>query len=450
MLNKRFLQKISAFIATNKLLEHDERYLVALSGGADSVFLTLVLKELGYDIEAAHCNFHLRGEESNRDECFCRKFCEENGIKLHVSHFDTYGFAKLRKMSIEMAARHLRYSYFNQLVVNIGASATCVAHHQDDSVETVLLNLIRGTGIHGLTGIKPKNGKIVRPLLCVTRFDVEAALNEIKQSYVTDSTNLINDVVRNKIRLNILPLMKEINPSVSDSIATTALRVSEAANALDVIVKDVSETAVEYFSDGSTRINAERLSACPASEYVLFNLLKDYTFNSAQIELIHSVMCSKTGRVFTSPTHRLLTDRSYLFVEPLTDKKLRSLAVPETGLYVYDNKTKFKFECFDRTPDFKISKDKRSCFADMSKVKFPLTIKPAATGDRFIPFGMKGSKLVSDYLTDLKVNLFDKRRQLVVADAEGKIIWLVNQRPDNRCRIMDSTTKILRITCQKS
>ena len=123
MLNKRFLQKISAFIATNKLLEHDERYLVALSGGADSVFLTLVLKELGYDIEAAHCNFHLRGEESNRDECFCRKFCEENGIKLHVSHFDTYGFAKLRKMSIEMAARHLRYSYFNQLVVNIEASA---------------------------------------------------------------------------------------------------------------------------------------------------------------------------------------------------------------------------------------------------------------------------------------------------------------------------------------
>lgn len=447
MLNKRFLQKLSKFIASHKLMECNGKYLVALSGGADSVALSLALRELGFDVVAAHCNFHLRGDESDRDEMFCRRFCERNGIKLHVTHFDTEGFAKLRKISIEMAARHLRYAYFKQLAEDIGASAVCVAHHQDDSVETVLLNLIRGTGIHGLTGIKPKNGGIVRPLLCVTRNEIETVLAEAGQDFVTDSTNLVDDVVRNKIRLDILPLMKEINPSVSDSIAKTASRVADVADALDDVVGSVASVLVEEKAKGAVVIHTDRLMTGPAPEYVLFRLLKGYSFVPSQIEQIYASVSTGPGRVFVSSTHRLLIDRDCIVVEPLAESGRRPMLVPECGVYVYDDSMKLRFERVERDSGFKVSADKCFCFADASVVKFPLTVRTVEVGDRFVPFGMKGSKLVSDYLTDRKFNLFDKQRQLVVADAHGRIVWLVNQRPDERYRITDTTDTVLKITC---
>lgn len=447
MLNKRFLQKLSKFIASHKLMECNGKYLVALSGGADSVALSLALRELGFDVVAAHCNFHLRGDESDRDEMFCRRFCERNGIKLHVTHFDTEGFAKLRKISIEMAARHLRYAYFKQLAEDIGASAVCVAHHQDDSVETVLLNLIRGTGIHGLTGIKPKNGGIVRPLLCVTRNEIETVLAEVGQDFVTDSTNLVDDVVRNKIRLDILPLMKEINPSVSDSIAKTASRVADVADALDDVVGSVASVLVEEKAKGVVVIHTDRLMTGPAPEYVLFRLLKGYSFVPSQIEQIYASVSTGSGRVFVSSTHRLLIDRDCIVVEPLAESGRRPMLVPECGVYVYDDSMKLRFERVERDSGFKVSADKCFCFADASVVKFPLTVRTVEVGDRFVPFGMKGSKLVSDYLTDRKFNLFDKQRQLVVADAHGRIVWLVNQRPDERYRITDTTETVLKITC---
>lgn len=447
MLNKRFLQKVSKFIAFHKLMECNGKYLVALSGGADSVALSLALRELGFDVVAAHCNFHLRGDESDRDEMFCRRFCEGNGIKLHVTHFDTEGFAKLRKISIEMAARHLRYAYFKQLAEDIGASAVCVAHHQDDSVETVLLNLIRGTGIHGLTGIKPKNGGIVRPLLCVTRNEIETVLAETGQDFVTDSTNLVDDVVRNKIRLDILPLMKEINPSVSDSIAKTASRIADVADALDDVVGGVASVLVEEKAKGAVVIHTDRLMTGPAPEYVLFRLLKGYSFVPSQIEQVYASVSTGSGRVFVSSTYRLLIDRDCIVVEPLAENGRRPMLVPECGVYVYDDSMKLRFERVERDSGFKVSADKCFCFVDASAVKFPLTVRTVEVGDRFVPFGMKGSKLVSDYLTDRKFNLFDKQRQLVVADAHGRIVWLVNQRPDERYRITDTTETVLKITC---
>lgn len=446
MLNKSFLQKVSKFIALHQLMQRDRKYIVALSGGADSVTLALALKELGYTIEAAHCNFHLRGEESNRDELFCQKFCNDNGIALHTTHFDTEGFARLRKISIEMAARHLRYTYFNQLATDVNASAICVAHHQDDSVETVLLNLIRGTGLHGLTGIKPINGNIVRPLLCVTRHEIEAALYEAGQEYVTDSTNLVDDVVRNKIRLDILPLMKEINPSVSNSIAATAARVAEAAAALDTMVESTARIA-ETRHGGSTHISIPAIMAEPASSYILFGLLKDYNFTPSQIGQIHSSMTAEPGRIFLSSTHRLLIDRNHLVIEPKEETALRPIVIPECGLYVIRNGMKIRVEKVSRGNGFDIpTADKRCCMADAAKITFPLTVRPAAPGDRFKPFGMNGSKLVSDYLTDRKFNLFDKQRQLIMTDAEGHTVWLVGLRPDERTRITGQTTEAIKIT----
>lgn len=446
MLNKRFLHKVSRFIALHGLMEHGRKYLVALSGGADSVALTLALKELGYDIEAAHCNFRLRGSESERDENFCKDFCNDNGISLHLAHFDTATYAALHKVSIEMAARNLRYDYFGRLAADIGAAATCVAHHQDDSVETVLLNLIRGTGVDGLTGIKPRNGSIVRPLLCVMRGEIEAALTEAGQPYVTDSTNLVDDVVRNKIRLDILPLMKTINPSASQSISATARRVSEAAAALDAMAAKAAAEAVSR-RGCATLINIPTLMAQPAPGYALFKLLKGYAFTPTQIEQLRQAMQAGTGRTFTSPTHTLLVDRDSLVIEPNAGAAPRPLVIPECGTYLYGEHAKFRIAKTLRDQNFKIpTGDKRRCMADASAVAFPLTVRPAAPGDRFTPFGMNGTKLVSDYLTDAKLNLFDKRRQPIVTDARGRIVWLVGLRTDNRFRITDRTTEILEIT----
>lgn len=445
MLNKAFLHKVSGYIAGHKLMSQGGRYIVALSGGADSVCLAIALRDLGYTVEAAHCNFHLRGEESDRDENFCSDFCNENDIPLHITHFDTLGFAQLRKMSIEMAARHLRYAYFKDLMNSIGASAICVAHHQDDSVETVIMNLIRGTGIHGLTGIKPRNGDIIRPLLCVMRKEIENVLDEAGQAYVTDSTNLVDDVVRNKIRLDILPLMREINPSVSYSIAKTAERVGDVVDVLDMLTTQAIVRIVE--GRGTIRIKTDKLLAEPAPEYVLFSLLKERGFTSAQTEQVYRALASAPGRVFRSSTHQLLIDRNSVVIEPLPGDEQTSIVIPETGVYVLDNKMKFRVELVDCGKDFNLSKDPCCCYADSAKVLFPLTVRPVAAGDRFVPFGMKGSKLVSDFLTDRKLNLFDKRRQLTVTDASGNIIWLVNMRSDNRYRITSSTAVALKITC---
>ena len=217
------LNKISAFIEQHQLLRHDDaKYIVALSGGADSVALLLVMHQLGYRVEAAHCNFRLRGQESDRDEQFVAELCNKKQTPLHIIHFDTVAYAKLHQVSIEMAARELRYRYFEQLRQDIGADDVCVAHHQDDAVETLLMNLLRGTGIHGLTGIRPRNGHIVRPMLCVTRAEIVGYLDSAHQPYVTDSTNLVPDVVRNKIRLNVIPQLLALNPSASQNIARTA------------------------------------------------------------------------------------------------------------------------------------------------------------------------------------------------------------------------------------
>ena len=220
-------RKVRQFIEHQELLQKGDRILVALSGGADSVALLRVLLQLGYTCEAAHCNFHLRGEESNRDETFVRNLCQQLNIQLHVQHFDTTSYAKANGISIEMAARNLRYNWFEELRQETGCQWIAVAHHQDDSIETFLLNLIRGTGIKGLRGIQPKNGYVVRPLLCVNREEILDYLQHLGQPFVNDSTNQQHDYTRNKIRLDLLPLLETINPSIRESLLQTANHLNE-------------------------------------------------------------------------------------------------------------------------------------------------------------------------------------------------------------------------------
>lgn len=421
------LSKVKDFIRKYKLLDIKELYLVALSGGADSVALLLLLDEMGYNVHAIHCNFHLRGAESDRDEQFCEHLCQQKSIPFHRIHFDTLMYAETHKVSVEMAARELRYRYFEQLRQDVGATGVCVAHHRDDTVETVLLNLVRGTGLRGLTGIQPRNGHILRPLLCVSRQEIETYLKTKGQGYVTDSTNLEADVQRNVIRLKVVPLLKELNPAVAENIQRTAENLLEAQQVLDSVAK-------KYINVNTLELN--ELKKYGSSEYIIYQWAKQYGFNGIQVR---QVMDAETGRIFSSSDgYDLLVDRERLLVEPSL-KPLKPLRIPEEGTYVLDDQTRLSVK---KEPVW-VSKDATIATVDASKVHFPLTVRRVEEGDVMQPYGMDGRKLLSDLMTDRKMNVFEKRRQLVVTDADNQVVWLIGIRTDHRFRVLDSTTEVL-------
>ena len=433
--------KVGDYIKKYKLLNANDLYLVALSGGADSVALLLLLKEAGYNVHAAHCNFHLRGAESDRDEAFCVELCQQLGVELHRAHFDTREYAELHKVSIEMAARELRYKWFDQLRQDMGAAGICVAHHRDDSVETVLLNLVRGTGLRGLTGIQPRNGFILRPFLCVSRAEIEAFLSGRGQKYVTDSTNLEADVLRNKVRLQVLPLLCELNPAVSENIQRTAENLVEAQKILDAISDNYKDSNILELSE---------LEKYGSSEYVVFEWLKNYGFNGSQV---HQILDADSGGIVSSASgYDVLKDRTRLIVEKtdvtyqahrnvisMTSKRI---VVPEEGTYILDENSKVKV----RKCTVYVSKNPKIATLDADKVVFPLTIRRVEEGDWMVPYGMKGRKLLSDLMTDLKMNVFEKRRQLVVVDAQGVIVWVVGLRTDHRVAVGNQTKTVLEIS----
>jgi tRNA(Ile)-lysidine synthase len=423
------LSKVKDYIKKHKLLSLSDLYIVALSGGADSVALLLLLDEMGYKVHALHCNFHLRGEESDRDERFCEDLCLKKNIPFHRIHFDTLMYAETHKMSVEMAARELRYRYFEQLRKDIGAEAICVAHHQDDTVETVLLNLVRGTGLRGLTGIQPRNGAILRPLLCVTRAEIEAYLATKQQDYVTDSTNLETDFVRNKIRLQVVPLLRQLNPAVSENIVRTAEHLTEAQKVLDAVVDTYK---------GSNQLDLCALQQVGSAEYIVFEWLKQYGFNGSQVQ---QVISAETGSIFSSPTgYEVLKDRDRLLVEP-TIMAFTPIRIPEEGTYVLPDDRRLNVR---RSNPF-VSKDSHEATLDARQVRFPLTVRRVEEGDWMIPYGMTGRKLLSDLMTDLKMSLFDRRRQLVVVDAQGAVVWAIGLRTDHRCRVTDATQEVIAI-----
>lgn len=433
------LNRVKAYIGQHRLLQSDGQYLIALSGGGDSVALLLIMQELGYQVEAAHCNFRLRGDESDRDEQFVVDLCEGRGIALHRAHFDTHEYAALHHVSIEMAARDLRYRYFEQLRQDLQLAGICVAHHRDDSVETVLMNLVRGTGLRGLQGIRPRNGFILRPLLCLSRKDIEQYLHERHQSFVTDSTNLEADVVRNKIRLNIIPQLLDINPAAVANIHRTAEHVSDALGVYDEAIQRQRQEAVIEEENDRLVLDLAKVR----HESLLFEVLRPYGFSIATIASIVSID-NKTGKVFSSADYDLVVDRGSIIVER-HQEPMKPIVIPEEGVYVVGT-GKFSVRSFERMADFVPSKESGVVHLDAAKVSFPLTLRPVREGDWFVPFGMTGHKLISDFLTDRKVNLLDKRKALVACDATGAVLWLVGYRTDHRFRVSEKTESVLQLT----
>ncbi|MBR4898168.1 MAG: tRNA lysidine(34) synthetase TilS [Prevotella sp.] len=433
---------VRQFIEQQGLMVAGHRYLVGVSGGADSVALLLLLHEMGYAVEAAHCNFKLRGEESDRDEQFVRSLCEGRQIPLHIIHFDTRTYARLHKVSIEMAARELRYNYFEQLRRDIGAADICVAHHQDDNVETVLLNLVRGTGIHGLTGMRPRQGHILRPLLCLSRQQIVGWLATRGQTFVTDSSNLEADVWRNKLRLNVIPQLFDITPQASQNILKTAQLLNESAKVCDKAVDE----ALGRTTEGQS-LTISRLMEEPSPLVVLFAWLEPHGFSSATVRQIERQLhAAATGSYWQSATHEVCIDRDRLLLQE-REPEQPELLIPETGTYVYDNDMKVRVSISD-TPA--ISRQPFCLTVDADKVRFPLRLRPVVQGERFVPLGMKkGSRLVSDFLTDCKLSLFARRRQLLLADASGRTVWLPGLRPDERFRIGHDTRRMLKVELEK-
>ena len=423
MTDHTFQQEVRLYIEENGLLAPSGGVLVALSGGADSVALLRVLSSLGYPCEAVHCNFRLRGEESERDELFVRGLCASLGIRLHVEAFDTRTHARTRGISIEMAARELRYALFSQLCSTRGLQAVAVAHHREDSVETMLLNLVRGTGIKGLTGIAPRNGNVVRPLLSTSRTEIEAYLHFLGQEYVTDSSNWEDDYTRNKIRLHVLPQLRAINPSADQSIAEAAARLGEVEK---VYRQAIREACLRVMPQDDCICIAALLKE-PSPAAVLFELLHPLGFNSArQADILRSLHDKVSGRRFFAGKWELLRDRDYLYLRQCGEE------IPPPFL-VWE-----EMEC---PQGFSVPPVKDAAWVDADKATTPPLLRKWQADDRFVPFGMKGFKRVNHYMRDRKYSLFAKENQYVVTSG-GEIMWLVGERVDNRFRITPSTRRM--------
>lgn len=428
-------------VSEHQLLSPQRPTIVALSGGADSVALLLLLVQEGFPVVAAHCNFHLRGEESDRDERFVRELCHSYDIPLHIRHFDTSASAKEEGISIEMAARRLRYAFFEELRTTLGAEAIAVAHHRDDNNETLLLNLVRGTGLRGLSGMKWKNGHIVRPLLGVSRQEIVAFLKEKEQPYVTDSTNAETLYKRNKIRHELLPLLRELNPAIDEALSTTIEHLAEAELLYDERIKTYYAEGLLQSTPEGFCIDLNQLKSSTAPSTLLHEALKDYGFNPATVADIYAHLDAQSGTLFESADHLAVIHQGYLHVER------RPAAFPETELplsgevQLPDGRRLCVRRCL-RSELTEIPRSANTACLDADRLCGGLRCHRVTEGDRFKPFGMKGSKLVSDYLTDRKRSRLQKMRALAIYDNRN-LVWLVNERPSADHAVTPETQHVL-------
>ncbi len=415
--------------------------LVAVSGGIDSVVLLDVLLQMGYPCVVAHCNFHLRGDDSNQDAAFVEALAKKYGVPFRRIDFETEKVAHERKISIEMAARDLRYAWFADLLKTEKCTALAIAHNANDCAETMLLNLARGTGIDGLHGILPTNGEIIRPLLCCTRAEIEQYAESRHLQHREDRTNSDTAIRRNFVRHRLLPLFEEINPAFVPIMRRNAQNLTDVAEIYHFFIEKIREEICQNLPDGTTEIDTEKLLQQPASRTILYEILQPFGINSdtndALFDSLHSV-----GATFCTASHRLLIDRGKIIVAPHNEIDANEYQIAENQAEI-SIPISLKIEKIDDIPE--ISKSPKMAYFDAEKVKFPLTLRRWRQGDAFVPFGMTGRKKVSDLFVDCKLSLFDKQNAWLLTSGND-ILWVVGLRTDNRFRISKSTKTVLRLT----
>ena len=435
-----FQAKVERFIQRHGLLTGKRLVLVGLSGGADSVALLGVLVRLGYPCRALHCNFHLRGDESDRDEVFARQFADSLGVPFLKVDFDTRGYAAIHQESIEMAARSLRYRWFEEQRQAFDAEAIAVAHHRDDSVETLLMNLLRGSGIRGLGGIRPRNGQVVRPLLAVSRAEIEEWLQTQGWGYVTDSSNLSDAYTRNFIRLRVLPLLEQLNPAARETIARSAAHLS-AAEQLYAYTVEEARKAVFVTADS---LSIEALMRYPSPETLLYEWLRPLGFSRIVVGELFESLTGLSGKQFYSATHQVLKDRDRLYIAPLQEPSAwQPIEIPvATGELTQP--LRLSFQLMERTSDFQLERASDTAYFDAEKLPGRLTLRLPQTGDWFVPFGMRGRKKLRDFFADQKMNRWEKLRQPLLCAGES-IVWVVGRRTDDRFRVGEETKMIFSV-----
>lgn len=434
------LRQFKRFVSDNNLFDNTHSLLATVSGGADSSVMLHLLAKCKFKVAVAHCNFKLRGADSDGDEDFVRQLAERYQMPFFSIRFDTLAYADEHKISVEMGARELRYNWFAKLADEHHFDRILTAHHLNDNIETALLNLCRGTGINGLTGIAPLNGIIARPLLFATREQIEEYARLNKLSFRTDITNLSDDYQRNIVRHQIVPVMKQINPALEDRMLKNFKYINQAAEIYRWYI-DKAKSEISQSDSAQTLIDIERLMHQPFAETVLFELVKPFGFNSPQVESMMKIIGRKSGSTFASATHKLLIDRNSIIIKDNSQDDFDAIQISEPqDVELAEIKMKVV-----GIPDFVLDKRPAVACLDLDKLQFPLTIRRWRHGDYFFPIGMDRAKKLSDFFVDNKVDVFAKGRALVITSGE-KIAWIVGYRPDNRFKIDANTQRVLIIS----
>ena len=426
--------KIQHFIEEKSLFLREDKLILGISGGADSVCLMHILLALDYSFELAHCNFNLRGNESDEDEIFVKELAKKHKLKLHVKQFDTESYATKNKISTQMAARDLRYAWFNDLLVSQNAKYIAIAHHANDDVETFFINLVRGSGLKGLLGIKEKTESIVRPLMLVSRAEIEKYLNENELAYRNDSSNASVKYLRNKIRHELMPLLTEMNPSIQQTISDEMSILEGVAQVYYQQVEQVREEIIQH-EKGIIQLKISDLLALkPLSNY-LYELLSPYGFLT--IDAIAKSLKGQSGKQFFSTTHELVVDREFIFISELAVKQNELITIKEATASI---KSPIQLK-FSKTDSIEWIKDVDFAQLDFDKLQFPLHLRKWKEGDKFIPLGMKTFKKLSDYFIDNKFSLLDKKGQWLLC-SHSDIVWVVGHRIDDRYKLHPKTKKV--------
>ena len=416
----------------------NNKFIVAVSGGVDSIVLLHLCRNLKLNFVVAHCNFKLRGKESEDDELFVKNLAEKYKIKFYSNSFNTKELSSSSNKSVQMIARDLRYSWFNKLSEELGIDYIITAHHIDDSIETFLINLSRGAGINGFLGIPEVNNKINRPLLAFTKDQLKSYALENKILFREDSSNKKKDYLRNQMRLEVIPKLKKINPYLLESFPKTIKKLEQSKSIIaDRIAKVLSE--VSFKKGGELFFEIESIKNLSNIEAYVYEIFKQYNFT--QWDDIVDLLDSQTGKEVVSKTHRLLKNREYLI---LTKK----VGLQQTSTMINSSKEEIKISAgtiiFSKADKID-KKNPYSIFLDSKKLKFPLKVRNVVSGDYFYPFGMDGKKKVSKYLKDQKISKYDKEKTLILETSKNEIVWLIGMRLDHRFSVTDKTKEILKI-----
>ncbi len=456
------IDQFQAYINRYNLLAEGDKVILALSGGIDSMVLADLLMKAKVEFVAAHCNFHLRGHESDGDDWFVRKFAEKRGIQCFVKHFETEKYAAKYGISIEMAARDLRYAWFEQLRQQLGYDKIAVAHHADDQAETFFINLLRGAGLRGLKGMQPQNGIIIRPLLWASREQIRKYAVENHIVWREDHTNVESVYLRNRIRNQLLPVFDELQPEARQGLYKSLKHLASENELYRVLLNEKLEQIVEQDGDVQrlpysklvkTKVPEPAVPEAPRrvegptdssfSFQLLFEWLRDYGFNTDQCRFIYEAIGTGIGKQYCSSTHRVVVGRDDLQLFEIKENTDEEIQI-EIGEEEILSPVHLRFSRFEKNDDYVIDKSSEVAQLDYDKLRFPLTLRHWRHGDRFHPLGVKGSKLLSDFFVDQKFTEWQKQNVWLLVSADGDILWVAGQRLDDRFKVTSETKSIFR------